>query len=395
MEKNSQKLNLKNQSNTQISQNTSTTKYENQKELLLKLLKEKLDARLCKLEKRHKNHQAIIRSTTEDIKIINDWAINANKQIKEKLKKDKDKDKEKQMSQAKRKNTIKKKDSISSKSSFLKPKTPLRTKFTKSFVLEDNKTDMSRNRNTNTNKTPTSSKTVKTLGNRTKSYSFINREKRKTNPNYNTISNKPSNNLTTVGNTTLRRPSVISNKSNKSTKSNKTSAYSKTPRSKKNSIKMTNKNGTPRKKTPLKRKNILGEKSESNHNNNSNNIQNISLTQTKDNAIKSEIIKKEEKNTKKEDINMNKMESALQKDDLLDNNDPLLIAPITDLDFYPNGKISSNNTINSDILELEKIHQFKYNIENIINDRIFNIISDFLCINDLLEFKNISKYFNI
>ena len=33
MEKNSQKLNLKNQSNTQISQNTSTTKYENQKEL--------------------------------------------------------------------------------------------------------------------------------------------------------------------------------------------------------------------------------------------------------------------------------------------------------------------------------------------------------------------------
>ena len=395
MEKNSQKLNLKNQSNTQISQNTSTTKYENQKELLLKLLKEKLDARLCKLEKRHKNHQAIIRSTTEDIKIINDWAINANKQIKEKLKKDKDKDKEKQMSQAKRKNTIKKKDSISSKSSFLKPKTPLRTKFTKSFVLEDNKTDMSRNRNTNTNKTPTSSKTVKTLGNRTKSYSFINREKRKTNPNYNTISNKPSNNLTTVGNTTLRRPSVISNKSNKSTKSNKTSAYSKTPRSKKNSIKMTNKNGTPRKKTPLKRKNILGEKSESNHNNNSNNIQNISLTQTKDNAIKSEIIKKEEKNTKKEDINMNKMESALQKDDLLDNNDPLLIAPITDLDFYPNGKISSNNTINSDILELEKIHQFKYNIENIINDRIFNIISDFLCINDLLEFKSISKYFNV
>ena len=48
MEKNSQKLNLKNQSNTQISQNTSTTKYENQKELLLKLLKEKLDVRLCK-----------------------------------------------------------------------------------------------------------------------------------------------------------------------------------------------------------------------------------------------------------------------------------------------------------------------------------------------------------
>ena len=92
---------------------------------------------------------------------------------------------------------------------------------------------------------------------------------------------------------------------------------------------------------------------------------------------------------------MNKMESALQKDDLLDNNDPLLIAPITDLDFYPNGKISSNNTINSDIIELEKMHQFKYNIENIINDRIFNIISDFLCINDLLEFKSISKYFNV
>ena len=388
MEKNSQKLNaIKNESNSTGSQNF-LFKCENQKELLLKLLKEKLDIRLCKLEKRHKNKITIMSTTTEDIKIITDWAINANKQIKEKLKKEK----EKQILQTKRKNSIKKKESISSyKSSFLKPKTPLKTKFTKSFVFEDTKTDLSRNKNSN--KTPMSSKTVKTLGNRGKSYSFINRDKKKTSTNFNnnTIINKTSNNLTTVGTNTLRRPSVISNKSNKSIK---TSVYSKTPRSKKNSIKMTNKNGTPvRKKTPFKRKNILGEKSE-NINNNINNIQNINLTQNKDNVIKSEIIKKEENKKNKEEINMNNMESALQKDALLDNNDPLLISPITDLDFYPNDRLSSNNTINSDILELEKELHFKYNIENIINENIFTIISDFLYINDLLEFKNISKYFN-
>ena len=392
MEKNSQKMNLsKNQSNNLVSQYFSS-KYENQKELLLKLLKEKLDLKLCKLEKRDKNQCSIIRSTTEDIKFITYWAINANKQIKEKLKKDKDKEKDKQISQAKRKNSaIKKKDSISSaKTSFLKPKTPLKTKFTKSFVLEDNKANMSRNRNLN--KTPISSKTTKTLGNRAKSYSILNREKKKT--NYNTINNKPSNNITTEGNNTLRRPSIVSNKSNKSSR---TSVYSKTPKSKKNSTKIANKNGTPvRKKTPFKKKNILREKAENNQNNNINNIQNINLTQNKDNVVKSEIFKKKVENkANKEEIDMDKIESALQKDDLLDNNDPLLILPITDLDFYPNGKISSNNTINSDILELEKIYRFKYNIENIINDKIFNIISDYLCINDLLEFKNISKYFNI
>ena len=42
IEKNSQKLNLKNQSNTQISQNSSTTKYENQKKIIIKIIKRKI-----------------------------------------------------------------------------------------------------------------------------------------------------------------------------------------------------------------------------------------------------------------------------------------------------------------------------------------------------------------
>ena len=380
MENTSQKINKDNiQSNNNASQNVNT-KYENNKELLIKLLKDKLDIGLCRLEKRHKIHFSIMRSTTEEIKNITNWAISSNKQIKDKLKKDKDK----QISQSKTSKSRKKELPSNSKSSFLKTKTPSRFK-SKTFLFEDSKKDLSRNKIAS--KSFLSSKITKTMGNRTKSYSFINREKKRTNTN----KEKNANNLNFVGggNEVLRRPSIISNKSNKS---NKTEGISKTPKNKKNNIKLNNKsdkNVTPvRKKTPFKKKTIT-EKSEKVINN----IQNLTHSQSKENIIKSEIIKKKDENKSTNEINMNKMESALQKDDLLNNNDPLLISPITDLDFFPNGKISNSNTINSDIIELEKINKSNYNIQNIINEKVNILISDFLLINDLIEFKNISKYF--
>ena len=62
------------------------------------------------------------------------------------------------------------------------------------------------------------------------------------------------------------------------------------------------------------------------------------------------------------------MESALQKDDLLNNNDPLLIAPITDSDFYPNGKLSETNSLNSESINFRKIHLLNFNFEKISNE---------------------------
>ena len=95
--------NFQNQKSKDINQinniNSDNSSFQNDKnkELLMKLLKEKLDTRLLKLEKRFKTHLSIMKIATEDIKNITNWSIYANKQIKDKLKKDKDKDKDKQI----------------------------------------------------------------------------------------------------------------------------------------------------------------------------------------------------------------------------------------------------------------------------------------------------------
>ena len=378
--------NFQNQKSKDINQinniNSDNSSFQNDKnkELLMKLLKEKLDTRLLKLEKRFKTHLSIMKITTEDIKNITNWSIYANKQIKDKLKKDKDKDKDKQIP-----NKSKKKDniSISGKSAFLKTKTPFKTKIPKSLLLDDNnKTLKSRNKLLN----KSSSKTLKTMINRAKSYSNLNKDKKK-----NDLNNK-TNNLKVLGNEMLRRPSIISNKSNKSNKTIKTSVYSKTPRYKKNSKNGGNKNVTPiRKKTPLKKKISINDKAESVNSNNHN--KKLSINRSKEKNIKTEI-KNDEQNRNMNEMFFDKMELALQKDDLLNNNDPLLIAPITDSDFFPNGKISEPNSINSENINFRKIHLFNFNLEKNINDRLYMIISDYLSLHDLIQFRNISKYFN-
>lgn len=360
-----------NNDNNNTKKESSSTKYDQNKELLIKLLKEKLDTRILKLEKRHKFQSSLMKLTTDTIQNITEWSINANKQIKEKLKKDKEKIPKPNHSKSK------KKDLMSQTSGkFTKTKTPLRMKCTKSFlVAEDAKTDISRNSKSNKNLT----KITKTLGNRTKSFSFLNKDKKKNKSN--------TNNLNLVGNDILRRPSIISNKSSKSNKTTLTSK-SKTPKPKKSVIKVSTKqNGIipGRKKTPFKKRNI----NENSDTHSVNNIKNISRNQSKE-----QIIKINDNNKTAEDphlLNMNKMESALQKDDdLLNNDDPLLISPITDLDFCHFRM--SNNTINSEITENEKLHNFK--IENNINDKLFKIICDYINLIDLIQFKNISKHFN-
>ena len=137
-----------------------------------------------------------------------------------------------------------------------------------------------------------------------------------------------------VGSNHLNCPSIISNKSNNKNKS------------KKSLIKINNKTITPvRKKTPYKRRNSHSDKTES------------VFSKDKENVVSSYTIKKNDQNNKTvEVLNMNKMESALQKDEgLFNNNDPLLISPITDSDFYPNGRLSLTSltkTMNSEIKEL-------------------------------------------
>ena len=388
-----------NKNNNQTNTVPLNSSYDTNKQLLIKLLKEKLDTRLCRLEKRNKNHIAMMKMTTEDIKNITDWSFNANKQIKEKLKKDKDK--EKQIPQPKP-NKIKKKETTPiGKTSYLKTKTPLRSNNPKTFTLEDTKTDTNRNIK---NKTFYSSKTMKSLGTRTKSLSYLTKDKDKDKKKKNDIKSNynktQNNNMNSIGNNFLKRPSLISTKSSKSNKT--TIITSKTPK-RKRTVKISNKNITPvRKKTPFTKRNNKGsEKAESVHSAHSTHTYN-NKNKNKDILNKKEIIKKSEDNKTIDEmnmnINMNKMESALQKDDLLNDNDPLLVAPITDSDFYPNGKISANNTINSEVGDHDKIEKthssiIYFSMEKNINDKLFSKISDYLNINDLIQFKSVSKYF--
>ena len=67
-------LKNKNQNNNQNNELTLNSSYDKNKELLLKLLKEKLDTKLCKLEKRHKNQISIMKLTADSVKNITNWS---------------------------------------------------------------------------------------------------------------------------------------------------------------------------------------------------------------------------------------------------------------------------------------------------------------------------------
>ena len=311
--------------------NESTKK---SKELLLTLIKQKLETKLSKLERRNKMHLNIMNITTQTIKDITDWSINANNQIKEKYKKN---------------NTIKKEitkpkkieSRANTRKQSFRSKTPLRNKSIKSYIPDETKA-LTLNRNYSKS-SKYFNKTIKTFESKNnKLNSLLIRKK------------KRSTAILNIETEALKRPSVLSNKSNKT------------------SISKSNKNiniETPkRKKTPFKKKterNNLSLKINSNKNS--------------ENIINSKIIKKE----KIKDDEITKMEHALQKGEFL-NNDPLLITPITDLDFSIDKKMSNSNLSNAIFKEKEK--------EKIFDENIFMIISDYLNIDDLIKFKNASKY---
>ena len=344
-----------------INNDEKKSEIEKSKELLISILKQKLDMRLSKLERRNKMHLNLMNVTTQSIKEITDWSINANNQIKEKYKKNKT---------TTNNNTIKKElnnkpkkyEKIESRSNTRKQsfrsKTPLRNKSTKSFITDETKA-LTLNRNfSKSNKyfISATSKSIKTIDSKNKSNSFVMRKKKRKSTAVSHLNLEAD---------ALKRPSVLSNKSNKTSISKKSKNIE-----------------TPvRKKTPFKKKNEKTER---------NNI-NIKINENKnnENVINSKIIKNEAKN---DDII--KMEHALQKGEFLTNNDPLLITPITDLDFIIDKKMSNSNISlsNLDLKEKEKEKMFNSLLFNQIDDKIFTKISDFLNINDLITFKNVSKF---
>jgi hypothetical protein len=341
------KLNNENKKREEINKN---------KELLISLIKQKLENRLSRLERRNKMHLSLINVTTQTIKDITEWSININNQIKEKNKKN-----NKTFPQNKTKKFDKIEISSNTRKQSYRSKTPLRSRTTKTFITEETKALTINRKYSKSNKyfNLNNAKSEKLFDTKTKSNSFIIKKKKRKTINYN------YNNLN-IETDLLKRPSIISNKSNKTTATKK------------------NKNmETPiRKKTPFKKKNL---------NDKSNLSIKLSENKSFENIINSRTVKRVKK--KKDDIT--KMETELQKGEFLTNNDPLLISPITDLDFFNNKKNENNdiNNINSLILDKKEKEKIKTLFNN-IDEKIYSEISDFLNMDDLIHFKNISKHFH-
>ena len=316
-----------------------TLQNEKYKELLLSIIKEKLELRLSKLEIRNKKHLNLMNYTTKAIKEITDWSINTNNQIKEKYKRNRiimNGTIKKDLNKPKKNEKIETRANTRKQS--FRSKTPLRNKSIKSFMPDERKA-LTINRNYSKSK-KYFNKSIKTLDTK-------NKKKKRKSSGINDLN---------IETDTLKRPSVMSNKSNKT------------------SISKNNKNlETPkRKKTPFKKKNINEKTQRDNIN------INIKINSHKniENKINSKIIKKE---TIKND-EITKMEHALQKGEFLANNDPLLITPISDLDFIIDKKMSNSN-INLSNLNFKEF-----------DEKILTKIFDFLNIDDILKFKNVSKY---
>ena len=321
--------------------NESKKKLQNEKykELLLSIIKEKLELRLSKLEIRNKKHLNLMNFTTKAIKEITDWSIKTNNQIKEKYKRNRiimNSTIKKDLNKPKKNEKIETR--VNTRKQSFRSKTPLRNKSIKSFMPDERKA-LTINRNY--------SKSKKYFNKSIKKLNKKNKKKKRKSSGINDLN---------IETDTLKRPSVMSNKSNKT------------------SISKNNKNlETPkRKKTPFKKKNINEKKQKDNIN------INIKINSHKniENKINSKIIKKEK--IKNDEIT--KMEHALQKGEFLANNDPLLITPISDLDFIIDKKMSNSNIYLSNL-------NFKEFDENILT-KIF----DFLNIDDIMKFKNVSKY---
>ena len=193
------------------------------KELLISLIKQKLENRLSRLERRNKMHLSLINVTTQTIKDITEWSININNQIKEKHKKS-----NKTLTQNKTKKFDKIEISSNTRKQSYRSKTPLRTRTTKTFITEETKALTINRKFSKSNKffNLSNTKSEKLFDTKTKSNSFIIKKKKRKTINYN------YNNLN-IETDLLKRPSIISNKSNKTTATKKNKNMEKPIRKKK------------------------------------------------------------------------------------------------------------------------------------------------------------------
>ena len=404
------------------------------KEILEKLLKESFDKRLKICEKNATNHLQIIKSTMDTTKAISSLATKINKQVQEKIKKDKEKQLKLKGGRGAGKKGISpyKINHATTRNSFYRAKTPSQltrirnsktpTNGLKKELMKSKSNFMSIIKNQKltiqTDKqSRKSNPQVKSIGKKRKSslnfgkynndsnleelktisVTSINTNKTNT-TTLNTISNSriknklfenKNNNRLKKQNFEIKKINLGKLKAQKrrkesGQKSNNNNCSINT--SEKNLINMSSKKSSntnvsmalddkkgKRKKTPFKNK-------KNNNIDNRSSITNPSINVKKERTVEDEI----------EDILS--MELSLQKELDINNNDPLLILPIKDLDFVTNGLLRRYSI-------RTKYKDKNYNISsfNIIQnlDKIkFKKIFKYLTLDELISVKNISKEFH-
>ena len=405
------------------------------KDILNKLLKDSFEQKLTLLEAKANKHSYIIKTTLETTKSITNLSIKMNKQIQEKLKRDKEKKSKSRTNKygmGARKGLSPNKSAISNtRSNFYRAKTPshinkpgTRNNKTPNIYglkkeLMKSKSNMTLVKNSKST-LPIDNKNSrrynvrrKSLGKKTKSSINFNKFLNANNSNLDdlhtmSVSSIKTNKTNTTTLNTLNNSRINNNIYNKNKKRNteinlrqnlikakdikrRKSGLNNYNLSEKNLIHINKKNTfmsmnnihnddkkNKRKKTPFNKKII-------NNNNNENESMKMNVSS----------ISYSRRNDKSEDEidDILTLENNLQKDELINNNDPLLILPLKDLDFVPKGLLKKNSLRDSTMSNLgSKISSFdiSQNIEKIKFKNIF----DYLTLNELLPIKNISKEFH-
>ena len=401
---------------------------EKAKELIEKLLKESLDQRISTLDKNSSKQLNIIKNSKDLANAVTNMTLRISKQIQEKIKKDKEKQ-----------NKLKQNKVNKFKKGYSPHKSAVGKNTSSNFYRSKTPSHIGKSNNNNIHsKTPlvklkkdlSKSKSNVTLGkkNLTRNNGKYNiRRKslgRKTKSSLNFKNFKNINDNSVDDLKTISVTSIKTNKTNNLTinpiksKINNYKNFNKTYRKKTNlrqnlDVSKDSKTSSSRKKinlttnninissdknliANLNKKKVMQKNPNINNNNSEINNSDEKNMKRKKTPFKKPVIEYNIKNKGGERTIEDEIDDILklQKENILNDNDPLLILPLKDLDFVPKG-ILRRNSIRSDMRSSRRYKINNFDILQNIDETKFNIyIFLFLDINTLINLKNVSKKFH-
>ena len=422
---------------------------EKAKELIKRLLKESLEQRLLSSERTTRNQLLTIKNTKDLTLSITKVTLRISKQIEEKIKRDKEKQASKikptKVFNIKNKKGYSPHKSITNNktssnfyrsktvshygkngNSNIHSKTPL-AKLKKDLSKSKSNVSLIKNKNSSKNN-PTNLKNNikrKSMGRKTKSslnfknYNNVNdyslddlqtvsvtsiKTNKTNNININTLSNSKINHYKNLNKAAKKKVGLRQNLD--ISKDSKISSNTKNLNVTNNNINI-NINASSEKNIIInlgKKKNNTSKQSNlTSNNNNLDNSAEKNIKRKKTPFNKRTItetnlnIKKGEKTVEDEIDDILTMECKLQKENILNDNDPLLILPMNDLDFVPKNLLR-RNSVRNERNEMRESRRYKINnfniLENLDQTKFEINIFKFLDIYTLINLKNVSKLFH-